>query len=117
MGFDRCNPCAALARIPIDSDGFDRAGHIDQALVAQIAQHQPFGVGAQGHQGHQLALVHIHREGAFGRNGQVFGLAVLVDRLHGAGQWGKGLGQAGQHMLHRGHSLTDLDRAMRPKGH
>ena len=49
------NPHPLLAPVDIDRD--DLLELIDQALVAQEAERQRFGMGAQGHQGHDLAII------------------------------------------------------------
>ncbi len=72
-GFDRCRP-----HVPIDGDGFDGTEIRHQPLVAQVAQHQPFGMTAQCHERNQLFFIQIHRQRSFGRNGQYSTLTVLV---------------------------------------
>ena len=54
--------------VPVDGDRVDVVDRIDQALVAQVAEHQQLGRRAQGHQRDQLALVDEHGERPLGRN-------------------------------------------------
>jgi len=82
------------ADVPVHGDRFDFLHRVDEALVAQVAQHQQFGALAQRHQRHQLALVDEDRQGALGRNVQVTVLAVLVEDLNFAQQLAARRGQA-----------------------
>ena len=54
--------------VPVDGDRVDVVDRIDQALVAQVAEHQQLGRRAQGHQRDQLALVDEHGERPLGGN-------------------------------------------------
>ena len=82
--------------LPVHGDRLDLTDVADQALVAQVTQHQQLGVRAQGHQGDQFTLVHIDRQRTFGRNRHVLALAVFIDHLDLAGQRGAGAGQRWQ---------------------
>ena len=53
----------------------------DQPLVAQVAQHQQFGRGAQRHQRDQLALVDEDGQRSLDRDVDAAVLAVLVEHL------------------------------------
>ena len=90
-GLDRSS-----ADIPVDRDRFDLVRRLHQALVAQKAQHQQLRLGAQRHQGDQLALVHIDGEGPFGRYRDRAGFAKLVDGAHLLHQRRTGAGEVGQ---------------------
>jgi hypothetical protein len=81
------------AHVPIDGDGFDLAHLGDQPLIAQVAQHQQFRAGTQGHQRDDLALVHVDRERPFGRNVDAAAVAVFVQDLDLAQQLATRLGQ------------------------
>ena len=89
-GFDGGGP-----HIPVHRDRFNLIQRRHQTLVAQIAQHQPFGVATQRHQGDQLPFVHIHREGTLCRNGDGARLSILVSHVHRASQASLRGGQAG----------------------
>jgi len=67
------------ADFPIHGDGLDLIDRSHEALVAQVAQHQPLGPRAQRHQRDELALVHIQRERPLGRDRRGAELAVFVD--------------------------------------
>ena len=90
-GFDRRG-----VDLPVHRDRLDFVHRRDQALVEQVAQHQPFGVRAQRHERDELALVHVHREVAFGRNGDGLAHTMLVHDLDRSGQRRARLGQLGQ---------------------
>ena len=51
----------AFANRPVHRDGFDLVHRVDEALVAQEAQHQPLGLGTQRHQGHDFLPVYVQR--------------------------------------------------------
>ena len=52
------------ADVPVDGDRLDVVDRVDQALVAQVAEHQQLGLRAQRHQRDQLALVDEHASAA-----------------------------------------------------
>ena len=74
--FSRAHRCdtrladLAFTHGPVHRDRFDLLNRLDQALVAQKTQHQQLRLAAQRHQRHELALVEVHRQGPFGRNGR-----------------------------------------------
>ena len=82
--------------IPIDSDRFDVMHRRDQPLIAQIPQHQPFGVRTQRHQRDQFAFVDVQGQGAFGRDGHRELFAKFVAGGDLAGQRGLGACEARQ---------------------
>ena len=97
---DAVNAVAGLdrrgAHVPVHREGFDVVHRRHQPLVEQVAQHQPFGMAAQGHQRHQLALVDVDGEVALGRDRDRARDAELVGHSDLAGQGRACLGQAGQ---------------------
>jgi hypothetical protein len=80
--------------VPVDGDRFDVGHRIDQALVAQVAEHQQLGRRAEGHEGDQLALVDEDGERPFGGNGDLPLGAELVAHGDGLRQRRAGGGQA-----------------------
>ena len=97
--------------VPVDGDGFDVGRLLHQPLVAQVAQHQPVGVGTQGHQGDQLALVQVDGQRAFGRDVDHAYLTVLIHCLHRRGQRSvaaheQARHRAGRQWMHGGHTET-----------
>jgi hypothetical protein len=70
---------------PVHIDAVDLARLLDQTLIEQVAEHQQFGVCAQGHQRDQLAFVEVDRQRTFGRDVDLPMLAMLIeypDRPH-----------------------------------
>ena len=74
----------ALTNRPVHRDGFDLVDRIDQTLVAQKAEDQPFGLCTQGHQGHQLFFVQINGERPLGGDLRLGCFAELIAHGHGA---------------------------------
>ena len=54
--------------VPVDGDRIDLVAPIDEALVAQVAEDEQLGEGAERHQRDELALVDEHRQRALGRD-------------------------------------------------
>ena len=67
--------------VPVDGDRIDVVAAIDQALVAQVAEDEQLGEGAERHQRHELALVDEHRQRALGRDRDRARRAELVADL------------------------------------
>jgi hypothetical protein len=99
-GFDVGNAAARLdggsADLPIHRDRLDLVHAGNQALVAQVAQHQQLGLRAQGHQGDQFTIVDVDRERTLNRNPDALQLAVFVDSAELARQRQARVGQARQ---------------------
>ena len=100
-GLDSCR-----ANIPIDGNGLNIVDRGDEALVAQIAQHQPFGVRTQGHQGDQFSVVNIDGQGPLGGNGHCLVHAKFVDSVYFAGQRCLGQGEVGERQSHKSEATT-----------
>ena len=83
LGFDvahtRVSAHRGGADVPVHRHRLDIGDVVDEALVAQVTQHQQFRALAQGHQSNQLALVDEDRERPFGRDVDAALIAVLVD--------------------------------------
>ena len=62
----------------------------DQALVAQVAEREQFGFGAERHQRDQLALVDVQRQRTLVGNMDRAQITVLVEHLDFARQRGAG---------------------------
>ncbi|NCY04300.1 MAG: replication-associated recombination protein A [Burkholderiaceae bacterium] len=62
-GLDRCR-----IGVPINLNTLNVISRLNQSLVAKISQYQSLGGCAQGHQGHNLALIQIDRQGTLARN-------------------------------------------------
>ena len=69
---------------------------LHEPLVAQVAEHQQLGRGAERHQRDELALVDEDRQRPLGGNRDAAPLAELVEHLDLARQRRAGLGQARQ---------------------
>ena len=101
-GFDGSH--AGLAQFsfsnrPVHGDGFDLGHGINQTLVAQETQHQPLGLGAQSHQGHQLFFIQVNGQSTLSGDLRLGGLTEFVAHGHTAGQ---GCTRSGDVGLERG---------------
>ena len=91
IGLDRRS-----AHFPINGNGLHFLRRCHQALVEQIAQHQPLGLRAQGHERHDFALVHIHRQRTLGGDLQALRFAVFIKYFNSLRHRHLGAAQAGQ---------------------
>ena len=85
--------CAVFAPAPVHCDGLEVLGLGEEALVSQVAQHQPLWVGAQGHEGDDFYLVEINRQRTFARNAHGLHFTLGIHGLDGVGERGARLRQ------------------------
>ena len=64
----------------VDGDGLYLFQTVYKALVAQISERQCFRVGADGHQGDDLAAIDIQRQWRFARHLDLPACIVFIDR-------------------------------------
>ena len=81
--------------IPVDLHGLDVGQPLDEALVAQVPEGERLGVGPEGHQGDDLAVVHLEGEGRLARDMGGALVPVLVDDRDLVGGREPRLGHAG----------------------
>ena len=80
---DSCYAGAMLACSPVHRDGVQVLGLRYQSLVSQIPQHQPLGMGSQGHEGDDFFLIQVNRQSTFTWYVQALLLALSVHSLDG----------------------------------
>ena len=98
---------------PINLHRNDFINRFEQALVAQIADHQRLGCCAQGHDGEDFALVDIDRQRMLAGDGRGFDLAAFIDGIDGEGRGPCGVRQC-RAVGHYGFFADLVMRMVRP---
>ena len=81
--------------VPVDLHRLHVGEPFDEPLVAEVAEGERLGIGAEGHQGHDLAVVHLEGQGRLARD---VGRALLPVLVHDGDRVGGGearIGHAG----------------------
>ena len=73
--------------LPIDLHRYDVFDVFHESLIAQIAEHERFGRGAERHEREDFAFVHVYRERMFTRDMRRARMAVLVKGGNLKGCW------------------------------
>ena len=81
--------------VPVDLHRLDVGEPLDEPLVAQVPEGERLGVGPEGHQGDDLAVIHLEGEGRFARDVGGALVPVLVDDRDLVGGREPRLGHAG----------------------
>ena len=110
-----------LLAVPVDLHRPDVLDVLDEPLVAEIAQGEGFGPGAQSHQGHDLPVVDLDGERELAGHPEIAGVAVLVDGADRVGRGEPGPGHRGAVWpgggIHRsGASIAVVAASISPSG-